>query len=253
LSSFSVLGTPLEVQTYSGLVDEFDRLLARPGTWAVDFTNTQIVTMRRHDSEFFDMTTEMDLFVPDGMPLVWCLNRQGADLEDRVYGPTFMRHCVLSGAGSRTHYFLGGSDECIRLLTESFVNQDPRIRIVGTHNGYFDAEQEPTIVEEINRLSPDFIWVGLGTPKQQEWIFRNKAKIRRGIILAVGFAFDVNAGTKKDAPLWMQRHGLGWLFRLINEPRRLGPRYLRYNSLFLFYLLLDGIGRHLGDRETTRL
>ena len=108
-------------------------------------------------------------------------------------------------------------------------------------NGYFKPEQDQEIVDEINQLSPDFIWVGLGTPKQQEWIHRNMPQIKRGVVFAVGFAFDVNAGTKKDAPLWMQKRGLTWVFRLLSEPLRLGPRYLRYNSLFLFYLLWDGI------------
>ena len=91
-------------------------------------------------------------------------------------------------------------------------------------------------MREINSLSPDFIWIGLGTPKQQAWIHRHKASIKRGVILAVGFAFDVNAGTKADAPAWMQRRGLTWMFRILSEPRRLLGRYLRYNTLFLFYL-----------------
>ena len=97
------------------------------------------------------------------------------------------------------------------------------------------------IVDEINRLEPDLIWIGLGTPKQQEWIARNKPRLRRGVALAVGFAFDVNAGTKKDAPAWMQRMGLTWLFRMASEPGRLFGRYLNYNSLFLAYLLGDSI------------
>ena len=134
---------------------------------------------------------------------------------------------------------MGGSDECVAALRESFQKQQPGVRIIGTRNGYFTADQEEEIIEEINRLSPDFIWLGLGTPKQQGWIYRHKNRIKRGILLAVGFAFDVNAGMKPDAPDWMQRRGLTWAFRLWSEPLRLGPRYLKYNSLFLFYLLKD--------------
>ena len=96
-------------------------------------------------------------------------------------------------------------------------------------------------MDEINHLSPDFIWVGLGTPKQQDWIHRNKQHIKRGVVLAVGFAFDVNAGTKPDAPAWMQRLGLTWVYRMASEPRRLVSRYIRYNTLFLWYLLWDGV------------
>jgi N-acetylglucosaminyldiphosphoundecaprenol N-acetyl-beta-D-mannosaminyltransferase len=106
-----------------------------------------------------------------------------------------------------------------------------------------DPAEETAVIEEINRLSPDFLWVGFGTPKQQAWVRRYKARIQRGVILTVGFAFDVNAGMKPDQPLWMQRLGLGWLFRLCSEPGRLLGRYLKYNSLFLWYLLWDGIRR----------
>jgi len=210
-------------------------------TFAVDFTNTHIVTLRRHDAEFRRITSTVDYFIPDGMPLIWCLNRQRANLRDRVYGPTFMRECLLASPAPFTHYFLGGNEECVSRLQQSFLKQNPNIKIVGARNGYFKREDEPQILDEINRLSPDFIWIGLGTPKQQDWVFRNKSKIKRGIVLAVGFAFDVNAGTKPDAPLWMQRYGLTWVHRLASEPMRLGPRYVRNNSQFLFYLLLDGL------------
>jgi len=236
-----VLGTPLHATTYDKLIGELRDLLLQPRTTVVDFTNTQIVTLRRNDAEFRAITQDFDLFIPDGMPLIWCVNAQGAGLRDRVYGPTFMRHCILANAGTATHYFLGGTDECLARLRQAFLKQNPAARIVGCQNGYFRPEQEEEIRNEIRRLSPDFIWVGLGTPKQQAWIQRNRDQIPRGILLAVGFAFDVNAGTKPDAPLWMQRLGLTWVFRILSEPRRLGPRYLKHNFLFLYYLLWDGI------------
>lgn len=236
-----VLGTPLRATSYAALTAELQELTRTPRAVAVDFTNTQIVTLRRHDPQFRQLTASFDDFVPDGMPLIWCLNAQGTGLRDRVYGPTFMRICLNASPAPFTHYFLGGSEECLRRLSEVFHASNPAVRIVGSHNGYFGSEQEGEIIDEINRLSPDFIWVGLGTPKQQEWIHRHKSQLHRGVVLAVGFAFDVNAGTKPDAPLWMQRWGLTWLFRLFSEPRRLGPRYIRYNLLFLFYLVWDGL------------
>lgn len=236
-----VLGTPLECTTYADFTARCHELARSGGTFAVDFTNTQIVTMRRCDPHFRKVTERFDFFVPDGMPLIWCLNTQGARLPDRVYGPTFMRHCVLHSPEPFTHYFLGGSQECLDRLKAKFHSANPRIRIVGSRHGYFPATEEDEIVAEINKLGPSFIWVGLGTPKQQQWIYRNKPRIQRGVIFAVGFAFDVNAGTKPDAPMWMQRLGMTWMFRLGSEPRRLFGRYLRYNTLFLFYLLRDGL------------
>ena len=187
------------------------------------------------------------------MPLIWCLNLQGAALKDRVYGPTFMRLCISASPPPYTHYFLGGAADCLVRLKAVFKSMDPSIRIIGSHHGYFQKEESTRIIDEINLLSPDFIWVGLGTPKQQLWIHDHKSDIRRGVILAVGFAFDVNAGTKRDAPLWIQRSGLTWLFRLASEPRRLLTRYVSYNSLFLFYLCWDSIrGRAFAAKEPSR-
>jgi N-acetylglucosaminyldiphosphoundecaprenol N-acetyl-beta-D-mannosaminyltransferase len=99
------------------------------------------------------------------------------------------------------------------------------------------------VIADILTANPDFIWVGLGTPKQQEWINRNKHRFAHGVLLAVGFAFDVNAGTKKDAPRLMHKLGLTWLFRLLSEPRRLFVRYAKYNTLFLWHLCRQLIKR----------
>ena len=241
IRSISVLGTPLTATTYDELTGVLQRLAKEPRTVAVDFSNTHIVSLRRRDPSFRELTSQFDFFIPDGMPLIWCLNLKGMKLLDRVYGPTFMRHCLLKSGAPFTHYFLGGSEECVGKLRSSFLQKDPSLKIVGSHNGYFKPDEERPIVDEINRLSPDFIWVGLGTPKQQAWVHRYKAQIKRGIILAVGFAFDVNSGMKPDAPLWMQRFGMTWVVRLASEPRRLGPRYFKYNFLFLFYLLWDDL------------
>jgi N-acetylglucosaminyldiphosphoundecaprenol N-acetyl-beta-D-mannosaminyltransferase len=240
-SSLCVLGTRLQICTYASLTADLQARSRAGQAFSVDFTNTHIVTLRRGDPEFRELTSTVDYFIPDGMPLIWCLNRQGANLRDRVYGPTFMRECVLASPAPFTHYFLGGNEECVSRLQQFFLKQNPNIKILGARNGYFKPEDEAQIVEEINRLSPDFIWIGLGTPKQQAWVRRYQSKIRRGIVLAVGFAFDVNAGMKPDAPLWMQRCGLTWVHRLASEPLRLGPRYLRHNSRFLFYLFWDGV------------
>ena len=241
MTTVRVLGTPLSVTSYEEFSDFCHGRVRQNGVFAVEFTNTQIVTMRRTQGAFRSATDGMDYFIPDGMPLIWCMNRSQVGLKDRVYGPTFLRECLIRTQAEYTHYFLGGSKECLERLCERSRERNPDLTIVGMRDVYFSEDEEEAIVEEINALSPDFIWVGLGTPKQQAWIHRWKAKIERGGLLAVGYAFDVNAGTKPDPPDWMQRCGLGWAFRLASEPRRLAGRYLKYNSLFLFFLLWDGL------------
>jgi len=236
-SSFCVLGTPLQTFTYASLTADLQARSRAAQTFSVDFTNTHIVTLRRRDPEFRALTSTVDYFIPDGMPLIWCLNARGAGLRDRVYGPTFMRRCLEASQAPWTHYLLGGSAECVAALRAKFAHA----QIVGARHGYFSHNEAPEIVAEINRLAPDFVWVGLGTPKQQDWIYRYKAQIRRGVLFAVGFAFDVNSGLKHDAPIWMQRAGLTWVFRGLSEPRRLFGRYLRFNTLFLYYLAKDAL------------
>jgi len=258
MTSIPVLGTLLSVTDYTLLSAQCREWSRSPGCVALDFANTQIVTMRRHEPEYFELTANFDHFPPDGMPLIWCLNLAGAGLKDRVYGPTFMRLFLKDLPAGYTHYLLGGSEECGARLRDLFQKLNPSLTFVGSFHGQClpDGRIEPAVEQdvlaEINRLSPDFIWVGFGTPKQQAWVKRYKALIRRGVILTVGFAFDVNAGMKPDAPPWMQRFGLTWIFRLCSEPRRLGPRYLRYNFLFLWYLFRDGLrGRAWGKPQTT--
>jgi N-acetylglucosaminyldiphosphoundecaprenol N-acetyl-beta-D-mannosaminyltransferase len=247
MKTLEVLQTPLLLTDYAQLAASCLAWAREDDCKALDFANTQIVTMRRHEPPFRELTNAYDFFPPDGMPLIWCLNRAGARLRDRVYGPVFMREFLKRAPSDFTHYLLGGSADCGSKLRHTFQQLNPGIRFVGSFhgvchpNGLLEDHADQDVVAEINRLSPDFIWVGFGTPKQQAWVKRNKHLIRRGVILSVGFAFDVNAGLKPDAPAWMQRLGLTWIFRLASEPRRLGPRYLRYNLLFLWYLIVDGV------------
>jgi N-acetylglucosaminyldiphosphoundecaprenol N-acetyl-beta-D-mannosaminyltransferase len=247
MGEYKILGTCVMATDYEVLGQTCLAWARENKCVALDFANTQIVTMRRHDPEFRELTSVYDEFPPDGMPLIWCLNRAGANLRDRVYGPTFMRKFMETAPPEATHYLLGGSEDCGERLKEILKAQNPGLKFVGSFHGRCSADgilegaADQTVVAEINRLSVDFIWVGFGTPKQQAWVRKHKHLLRRGVILTVGFAFDVNAGTKKDAPAWMQKWALTWVFRLWSEPRRLGPRYLKYNFLFLWYLLADGL------------
>jgi len=242
-----LLGTPLQITSYADWTKRCAALAHEPQSASVEFANTHIVALRRHDPEFRRMTDSFDYFIPDGMPLIWMLNLHGAGLRDRVYGPTFMRYFIQHAPEPFTHYLAGGTPECGAKLSEIIHAWNPTQRVVGSFHGHCQADgnlpaaEEGPFLEEINRLSPDFVWSCFGAPKQELWLHRYAGRIRRGVVLTVGFAFDVNAGTKKDAPACMQKCGMTWIYRMCSEPRRLGQRYIKFNSLFLFYLLLDGI------------
>ncbi|MGC1479938.1 MAG: WecB/TagA/CpsF family glycosyltransferase [Chthoniobacterales bacterium] len=243
MTTIPIIGTPLAVTTYAELQTKIVSLAEARSRIIIDFTNTQIAVARRHEPMFREITSDVDWFIPDGMPLIWAMNARGAGLKDRVYGPSFMRHSLSARHPTIRHFFLGGSNTCLDHLIAHARRLNPDISIVGTHNGYFPESESPRIIEIIRASNADFIWVGLGTPKQQEWLHRHRGAFDSGVFLAVGFAFDVNAGTKSDAPDWMQRYGLTWLFRFLSEPVRLGPRYLKYNPLFCWYLLREEIRR----------
>ncbi|MGB6220462.1 WecB/TagA/CpsF family glycosyltransferase [Haloferula sp.] len=206
---------------------------------SVDFTNVHIVAMRTEDEEFYATTSNVDWFVSDSQVLTWAISWLGGKNHARVYGPAFLDYFVKHADEKLTHYFLGGSQECLEKLLEKLRYLKPELRIVGSQNGYFGSMDEAEILSGINSKSPDILWVGLGTPKQQQWISRMKSELRVGAALAVGFAFDVNAGTKKDAPRWLGKMGLTWLYRFACEPRRLWHRYAHYNTLFVRLLLLQ--------------
>jgi len=205
----------------------------------VDFSNTHIAALRLTDSAFRHVTESVDHFVPDSMPLTWCVNLAAGEkvMPDRVYGPEFMRRCLQASPSNVRHYFLGASEECLRDLITAAKQNNPDLNICGSHHGYFTQQDWPGIAENIQSTCPHVVWVGLGTPKQQEFTAWAKNKLSQVWLLNVGFAFDVNAGHKTDAPKWMQSMGLTWLFRLASEPGRLAPRYAKYNSLFLLYAL----------------
>ena len=132
---FTVLGTPLLATSYEELAAQCRDWARGPKCVSMEFANTQIVAMRRHEPWFRELTSAYDYFIPDGMPLVWCLNRAGAGLKDRVYGPTFMREFLTHAPAGSTHYLLGGSEECGARLRERLLKLNPDLRFVGSFHG----------------------------------------------------------------------------------------------------------------------
>lgn len=186
------------------------------------------------------------MVTPDGMPLVWLSRLNGRRHVDRVYGPDLMLACCeLSLRRGYRHYFYGGAEGVPELLAERLSKRFPGLRVVGTYSPPFrplTPEEDETLVDRINATEPDIVWVGLSTPKQERWMAAHVGRVRAPVLIGVGAAFDFHAGLKKQAPFWMQRSGLEWLFRLGTEPRRLWKRYLVNNPRFVWRILLQAAG-----------
>jgi len=244
MRSISILGTPVHCATYASAVDEVKRLAGLSSPAAVSASNTHIIALARHDPSFGDVMRQFQLVLPDGYPLVWQLNRQGAGLQDRVYGPYLMREVLLHTPRPFRHVFFGGSEDCLRRLSEEVQKIQPDIDIVDTisppYRDWTEAEEEG-FAKRISESGADFIWVALGGERQERWMIKNQHRYQRGVFFAVGDAFELLAGSRPFAPEWMQHHGLTWMYRLVQEPRRLWPRYFKFNSLFLYYLGRDAV------------
>jgi len=186
------------------------------------------------------------LVTPDGMPLVWLSRLHGLCHVERVYGPDLMLACCeRSVARGYRHFFYGGGEGVALRLADRLRQRYPGLRVAGTYTPPFrplGAAEDQEIVREINSADPDIVWVGLSTPKQERWMAAHVGRLSAPVLIGVGAAFDFHAGLKKQAPRWMQRSGLEWLFRLGTEPRRLWRRYLRNNPAFIWCVLLQAVG-----------
>lgn len=246
IRSIEIFGVPVACATYDSALKRVQDLGRSPHPTAVCPANTHILAAARHDPDFARVLAKFDLVLPDGMPIVWTLNRLKAGLKDRVYGPYFMRYTLRNTPRPWRHFFFGDSEACLADLRRVSTELQPDIEIAGTISPPFrplSEEDEASFAETINRAAPDFVWVALPGVRMERWIISNQARYTRGVFLAVGDAFSLLTGRRQFAPLWMQRLGLTWAYRLSREPVRLGPRFLRYNSLYLYYAMLDLFSR----------
>jgi N-acetylglucosaminyldiphosphoundecaprenol N-acetyl-beta-D-mannosaminyltransferase len=233
-----LLGIPIALTDYAGAIDVMEGMIAQRRRGYVCAVAVHALMAARHDLELREALLGSTLAVPDGRPLVWALGALGERLPDRVYGPELMsRHCSRSAErGHRLWLYGGSSPEALDTLIDALRKRHPAIEIAGGHSPphrpLAPAEEEE-IAARINADRPDVVWVGIGVPKQEKWMARMRPALEAPVLVGVGAAFDFLAGLKRQAPAWMQRHGLEWAFRLSQEPRRLLPRYLRYNPAFV--------------------
>jgi N-acetylglucosaminyldiphosphoundecaprenol N-acetyl-beta-D-mannosaminyltransferase len=242
LQTYEVIGLPIHAVTYAGAVAECQRLARLDRATMVAASNTHIAVMVREDEEFAGVMRGFDLVVPDGAPLLWAMNYQGAGLVERVYGPYLMERLVRASPGPWRHFLFGGAEACVVELEKALRVLQPGVVLAGRYSPPFrawDAADEDEFVRQIEAADADFIWVALGGGKQERLIARLAPRLRRGCLLAVGDAFPLIAGIRPYAPEWLQRLGLTWLCRLCQEPRRLAGRYLRNNTQFVWHLLRD--------------
>lgn len=202
--------------------------------------------MEAHDNPSFrEVVNKADIVTPDGMPLVWMMRLKGVRRQQRVYGPTLMLHVLeLCEKESIPIGLLGSTSDVLELLREKLIMRYPQLKINYSYSppfGDLSEDENDHIVSNFNQSGSKILFVGLGCPKQEIWMSKNKGRIK-AVMIGVGAAFDFHAGVKPQSPPFLQKLGLEWLFRLFHEPKRLWKRYLYNNPRFIILAIADLLG-----------
>lgn len=243
LPRVDILGVEVSAIRMADALEVIDEWIRRGERQYVCVTGVHGVMESQRDASLRRIHNAAGLVTPDGMPLVWLCRRRGFSFVERVYGPDLMLACCKRSVSLQyRHFFYGGAPGVAERLAERLRARLPGLAIVGTYSPPFgpgSAKVRNAEVERINAARPHIVWVGLSTPKQERWMAESVGTLTASALIGVGAAFDFHAGVKRQAPRWVQRSGLEWAFRMMSEPRRLGPRYLTNNPLFVWRLLTE--------------
>ncbi len=240
---YGVIGCKINKLTMADALDNAIKRTRSGSGGYVCFTNVHACVMANKNNNFMSITNNSFLSLPDGKPVYWVGKLKGNNNIEQIPGPDFFPKLLATNASPPLkHYFYGGTQEVLNKLVRNVKTNYPNAQIVGTESPPFRKLSNEEIETSLNRIreaKPDFVWVGLGAPKQEIWMAKHWQALKPAVLFGVGAAFDFHAGTVQRAPRWAQRLGLEWLHRLLQEPGRLWKRYFYTNSMFVFYLLKD--------------
>lgn len=242
-SRVNVLGVGVHALNLCSAVAVLQTAIETRSKGYVCVTGVHGVSEAQSDPAFRSILNRAFLNTPDGMPMVWLGRISGFRDMDRVYGPDLLLEvCQASESAGWRHFFYGGGPGTAEALAAVLQAKFPKLQIVGTHTPPF---RPLTTVEfqafqaQIAAARPDIIWVGLSTPKQENFMSSTIDSLDVPVMIGIGAAFDLISGKVRQCPRWIQRTGFEWLYRLIQEPRRLWKRYFKNNPLFVGRILLQ--------------
>lgn len=237
LQSFRILGIPVSIINKSSALLAIDEWITEKKGGYICVRDAHGIISAQQNPRLQEIHERALMVTPDGVPLVWFAKLYGHASVERVCGPDLMEWlCAYPAERGYRHYFFGGAEGVATALAERLKRRRADLVVVGVESPPFRPLSDEPDMEACARIAatkPDIVWVGLGSPKQEYWVAANAPHIRDAILIGVGAAFDFHAGHIRRAPRWMQRVGLEWLFRLVQEPRRLWRRYLVMAPRFL--------------------
>lgn len=230
-----ILGTKILVTNMAETVDIIEKEIEELRGKYICVGNVHTTVMAHDDAQYHNVQNSAAFVLPDGKPLSVYSRKHGFPEAERVTGPDLMLE-LFARENGLTHYFYGSTPETLAMLEEKLHAQYPHLQIVGMVSPPFkklSEEEDAEEIRKINESGADIIWVGLGAPKQENWMYEHMDKVG-GVMIGVGAGFDYHAGNIKRAPMWMQRMSLEWLYRLLQDPKRLFKRYLVTNTRYLW-------------------
>ena len=243
LTYCKILGTNINVTNMDDTIAYLTENLEQLKGDYICVSNVHTTVMAYRDKAYRRVQNSAAMALPDGQPLSIVSRRRGFFEARRVPGPDLMPAILdLSQETGYRHYFYGSTDATLTALRAALLRRYPKLQIAGMYSPPFrelTKEEDEEIVRRINDSGADFVWVALGAPKQEWWMYEHRHRVK-AVMLGVGAAFDFTAGTVKRAPMWMQRLCLEWVFRILRDPKRMLPRYLNTNFAFLYYVYQEG-------------
>ena len=237
MNRISIMGCPMDVATVSETVDVIDHAISKNKFTQHVVVNVAKLVNMQNDLVLSNSIRECDIINIDGMGIVLGARFLGYNIPERVAGiDLFLKLISMSAKKNYPIYLLGSKDEVVKNTATKLRLLYPKINIAGYHHGYF-WENEEEIVKKIKVSGAKLLFVAITSPKKENFINRWKEKLGVTFVMGVGGTFDVISGKVNRAPLWMQKYGLEWFFRIIQEPRRMWKRYLVTNTKFLIMLV----------------
>ncbi len=243
LTYCKILGTNINVTNMEDTISYITENLEKLKGDYICVSNVHTTVMAYRDKAYRRVQNGGAMALPDGQPLSIVSRKRGFSEARRVPGPDLMPAILnLSQKTGYRHYFYGSTEATLEALRAALLRRYPKLQIAGMYSPPFrelTAQEDEEIISRINGSGADFVWVALGAPKQEWWMYEHRHKIK-ALMLGVGAAFDFTAGTTKRAPMWMQRLCLEWVFRILRDPKRMLPRYLNTNFAFVYYVYREG-------------
>jgi N-acetylglucosaminyldiphosphoundecaprenol N-acetyl-beta-D-mannosaminyltransferase len=236
-SRVEVLGCPIDVVGVRDTVDRIDQLIAGGGYGRHMAINIAKLVTLRDDPKLRDIVERCELVNADGQGVVWASRILGTPLPERVAGIDLMEEILaLSARRGYRVYILGARDDVLERAVERIRERHPGLTFAGLRNGYYEPEQEDEVCAAIRASAPDVVFLAMSSPRKEYFLGERGRELGAAFVMGVGGAVDVMAGVTRRAPLTLQRLGLEWLFRLLQEPRRMFRRYAVTNTQFALML-----------------